>query len=37
MKKQTNKVKQENKKFKEKYYSFYDDVKNHTKGFKEDW
>lgn len=22
---------------KQKYYEFYDDVKDHTKGFKEDW
>ena len=23
--------------FKEKYFDFYNDVKHHSKGFKEDW
>lgn len=35
--KDKNKIKQNNKKLKEQYYSYYDDVKDHTKGFKEDW
>ena len=30
-------VKQQNKKMKQKYYDFYDDIKDYSKGFKEDW
>lgn len=31
------KRKKELNNLKQKYYEFYDDVKDHTKGFKEDW
>ncbi len=30
-------IKKQNEKLKQQYYSFYDDVKDYTKGFKEDW
>ena len=30
-------IKKKNKKLKQQYYTFYDDVKDYTKGFKEDW
>ena len=35
--KDKSKIKEQNKKLKEKYFTYYDDVKDHTKGFKEDW
>ncbi len=31
------KTKKQTEKLKQQYYSFYDDIKDHTKGFKEDW
>lgn len=31
------KINQKTQKFKQSYYNYYDDVKDHTKGFKEDW
>ncbi len=31
------KTRKQNEKLKQQYYSFYDDIKDHTKGFKEDW
>ena len=37
MKIDKKKQKELNKKIKQQYYDFYDDVKDHTKGFKEDW
>ena len=29
--------KKSNQNYKQKYFDYYDDVKVHTKGFKEDW
>ena len=29
--------KKQNQKLKQQYYDYYDDVKDYTKGFKEDW
>mgnify|MGYP003304964619 CR=1 FL=1 len=37
MKVDKNKIKQNNQKLKQQYYDFYDDVKDYTKGYKEDW
>ncbi len=30
-------IKKQNEKIKLQYFAFYDDIKDHTKGFKEDW
>lgn len=30
-------IKLENQKIKQKYFDFYDDIKDYSKGFKEDW
>ena len=35
--KNKSKIKKDNQNYKQKYFEFYDDVKDHTKGFKEDW
>ena len=35
--KDSKKLKNNNKKFKQSYFDYYDDIKDHTKGFREDW
>ena len=37
MKKNFKKIKENNEKLKKSYYDYYNDIKDYTKGFKEDW